>query len=189
MTPAEIFAATQNLATDIFSAFTAFQKDHANTNTLALIGIRTGGDELMRRIVNELNQKIPNQTQGGSPLEIFQGTLDITLYRDDAHQTLELDAPLLRATNVDFSIEGIFTVLVDDVLYTGRTVRAALEALNDFGRPACVQLAVLVDRGGHQLPISADFVGKTFAVKPSHQVEVVLSKSIDDTDKVIVFPR
>ena len=206
MTPAEIQTAVEQLAQDILASFESFKEAHPGTHKLALIGIRTGGDELMRRVtkIMKMDPRMPARRslgEGGREDDrgmdprlcgedrVLEGSLDITLYRDDAHQTLELDAPLLRATDVNFSIENVFTVLVDDVLYTGRTVRAALEALNDFGRPACVKLAVLVDRGGKQLPIAADFVGKAFDVKPSHQVEVVLSDSSDMEDAVVVSPR
>lgn len=183
LTPSQISEAIEKLAKEIAASFEIFKAVYPDTK-LALIGIRTGGDELMRRIVRTLRVD-PRLNHAA----ILEGSLDITLYRDDAHQTLELAAPLLRATHVDFSIEGLYTVLIDDVLYTGRTVRAALEALNDFGRAASVKLAVLIDRGGKQLPIAPDFVGKTFNIDPSHQVDVVLEEPAVGRDKVVVYPR
>lgn len=135
---------------------------------LALVGIVTRGDllaaSLARRIEKIENVKVP------------VGRLDISFYRDDVEQYL---APVVHTTDIAFALEGKTVVLVDDVLYTGRTIRAAMDALMDFGRPDCIQLAVLVDRGHRELPIRADFVGKNV---PSSKDESVrfFCEPIDD---------
>ena len=123
-----------------------------STEHLALVGIRTRGDVLARRLAKQLEQ-ITNK-----PLRT--GALDITLYRDDVMRHTVGPQPLVRRTEIPFSIDDQKILLVDDVLYTGRTIRAALDALIDFGRPKEIQLIVLVDRGHRELPIKADYVGK-----------------------------
>jgi pyrimidine operon attenuation protein/uracil phosphoribosyltransferase len=115
---------------------------------VALVGLRSRGDELARRLIGCLREKRP---------DLCHGTLDITLYRDDLSKRAV--QPTVRATEIDFDLDGAFVILVDDVLNTGRTIRAALDALMDYGRPAVIRLAVLVDRGGRELPIAPDFVG------------------------------
>jgi pyrimidine operon attenuation protein/uracil phosphoribosyltransferase len=114
-----------------------------------------------------------------------QGSLDITLYRDDL-QTVG-PRPVVGATHLPWEIDGKHVVIVDDVLYTGRTVRAALDELADFGRPARIALAVLVDRGGRELPIHADVVGRSIEVPPGGRVDVLV-KEIDGRDAVIIAP-
>ena len=132
---------------------------------LALVGIRTGGLHLARRMV-----RLIGEAEGaGPPL----GAVDIALYRDDVADRVK---PAIGPTELPFAVDGVRIVLIDDVLYTGRTVRAALDALNDYGRPRAVQLAVLVDRGGRELPIQADFVGMTAATEPGDRVRVRLSE-------------
>ena len=123
-----------------------------STEHLALVGIRTRGDVLARRLAKQLEQitNVPLRT----------GALDITLYRDDVMRHTVGPQPLVRRTEIPFSIDDQKILLVDDVLYTGRTIRAALDALIDFGRPRAIQLVVLVDRGHRELPIKADYVGK-----------------------------
>ena len=115
---------------------------------VALIGLRSRGDELARRLIGGLRKTRP---------DLCHGTLDITLYRDDLSKRAV--QPTVRATEIDFNLDGAFVILVDDVLNTGRTIRAAMDALMDYGRPAVIRLAVLVDRGGRELPIAPDFVG------------------------------
>ena len=110
--------------------------------------------------------------------------MDITLYRDDL--TLVGTKPLVRETLIDFDITDMKIVLVDDVFFTGRTIRAGLNALVDFGRPAIIQLAVLVDRGHRELPIRADFVGKNIPTTKNQDVQVILGESDGKTDEVIV---
>jgi pyrimidine operon attenuation protein/uracil phosphoribosyltransferase len=142
---------------------------------LALVGIRTRGVPIARRIaqaVRDINGH-----------EIPVGSLDITLYRDDLMRHAVGPQPLVRRTEIPFSIDDRRILLVDDVLYTGRTIRAALDALIDFGRPKGIQLVVLVDRGHRELPIKADYVGKNLPTSPSESVQVRLSE-IDGRDEV-----
>ena len=133
---------------------------------LAIVGIHTGGEFLARRI-HQAMEKIEGK-------KIHIGAIDITLYRDDlSHQTTQ---PVLKATNLPFDVDDAHIVLVDDVFYTGRTIRAALDAIIDFGRPHCIQLAVLVDRGHRELPIRADYVGKNIPTAKGEFVRVRLSE-------------
>ena len=121
---------------------------------------------------------LANKSRARAPL---QGALDIALHRDDYH--LRLSAP--KSTQIAFDVSGVIVVLVDDVLFTGRTIRAALDALSDFGRPAAVQLAVLVDRGHRELPIRADYVGKNIPTSREQTVRVQLNET-DSKDEVII---
>lgn len=133
---------------------------------LAIVGIRTGGEYIGKRI-HEKIESIENRS-------INYGVIDITLYRDDLSHSAE--QPTLKGTDLPFSISGTRIVLVDDVLFTGRTVRAALDAIIDFGRPACVELAALVDRGHRELPIRADYVGKNLPSSMEDFVRVRLKE-------------
>jgi len=142
---------------------------------VALIGIRTCGVPLAERIAAEI-ERIENRL-------VSVGILDITLYRDDL-STLSYN-PIVHGTAIDFDICGKTLVLVDDVLYTGRTIRAALDALIDLGRPKAVQLAVLVDRGHKELPIRADYVGKNVPTSQKEIIEVTLSNS-DESEEVFI---
>ena len=148
-----------------------------NTDRLALVGIRTRGDVLARRLAVLLEQltKQPIRT----------GALDITLYRDDLMRHAVGPQPVVRRTEIPFSIDDQRILLVDDVLYTGRTIRAALDALIDFGRPREIQLIVLVDRGHRELPIKADYVGKNVPTSLKESVQVRLAES-DGIDEVSV---
>lgn len=145
------------------------------TEDLALIGIRTRGVPLAERLAEKI-EKIEGK-------KVPVGRLDITLYRDDL--TTLADQPVLHGTDVDFDVSGKRIILVDDVLYTGRTVRAALDAIIDIGRPYLIQLAVLVDRGHRELPIRADFVGKNV---PTSKKELILVKlkSTDHEEQVVL---
>jgi pyrimidine operon attenuation protein/uracil phosphoribosyltransferase len=145
---------------------------------LAVVGIRRGGVHLAER----LRRDIP----GRGPVPPL-GTLDIALYRDDLAE--RGSAPVVGPTDIRFPIQGRTIVLVDDVLYTGRTVRAALDELVDFGRPRRVWLAVLVDRGGRELPIAPDFVGQTVQVAADEDVEVRLREGGAPEDGVVVRRR
>jgi pyrimidine operon attenuation protein/uracil phosphoribosyltransferase len=146
------------------------------TLNLCLIGIRTRGDFLAKRI----SEKISEIEHATVPL----GTLDITLYRDDVRQKLKL--PELKRTEVHFDITDKNVVLVDDVLFTGRTIRSALDALIDIGRPTTIQLAVLVDRGHRELPISADYVGKNQPTSSKESVVVHLEE-VDGSDEILLM--
>ena len=142
---------------------------------LALVGIRTRGVPIARRIAQAIHDI------NGHDIPV--GSLDITLYRDDLMRHAVGPQPLVRRTEIPFSIDDRRILLVDDVLYTGRTIRAALDALIDFGRPKGIQLVVLVDRGHRELPIKADYVGKNLPTSPSESVQVRLSE-IDGRDEV-----
>lgn len=145
------------------------------TANLALVGIRTRGDVLARRLASAI-ERIE-----GAPVPV--GVLDITLYRDDLDR--RADRPTVARTDVPFEVAGRTVVLVDDVLYTGRTVRAALDALVDLGRPAAIQLAVLVDRGHRELPIRPDYVGKNLPTSSRERVAVRLVET-DGVDEVVI---
>jgi pyrimidine operon attenuation protein/uracil phosphoribosyltransferase len=147
------------------------------TSDLALVGIRTRGVPLARRIAHGL--KDINQT------EVPTGALDITLYRDDLMRHPVGPQPLVRRTEIPFSIDERRILLVDDVLYTGRTIRSALDALIDFGRPRSIQLIVLVDRGHRELPIKADYVGKNLPTSLKQSVQVRLQE-VDGEDEVFL---
>ncbi len=145
------------------------------TGELAVVGIRRRGVPLARRLALRLQEIEGN--------EVAVGVLDITLYRDDL--TTRTDQPIVQRTEVPFSVRERRIVLVDDVLFTGRTVRAALDALIDLGRPQMIQLAVLIDRGHRELPIRADYVGKNVPTSRRENVKVMLEE-VDGKDMVII---
>jgi pyrimidine operon attenuation protein/uracil phosphoribosyltransferase len=147
------------------------------TEDLALVGIRTRGVPLARRLARSLRD-----ITGG---DVPTGALDITLYRDDLMRQPVGPQPVVRRTEIAFSIDDRRILLVDDVLYTGRTIRAALDALIDFGRPLAIQLIVLVDRGHRELPIKADYVGKNLPTSLKQSVQVRLLE-IDGIDEVVI---
>jgi len=142
---------------------------------LALVGVRTRGVPIARRLAASLREI--------TGVDVATGALDITLYRDDLMKTAVGPQPIVRRTEIPFSIDGRHIVLVDDVLYTGRTIRAALDALIDFGRPSTIQLVVLVDRGHRELPIKADYVGKNVPTSRRETIHVRLAE-IDGRDEV-----
>jgi pyrimidine operon attenuation protein/uracil phosphoribosyltransferase len=144
---------------------------------LAIVGIRTRGVFIAKRLAKAL-QQITSEP-------VPTGALDITLYRDDLMRHAVGPQPLVRRTEIPFSIDDMKVVLVDDVLYTGRTIRAALDALIDFGRPKEIQLIVLVDRGHRELPIKADYVGKNVPTSLKESVHVKLTET-DGTDEISV---
>ena len=147
------------------------------TDDLALVGVRTRGVPIARRIARTLREITGH--------DIPTGSLDITLYRDDLMRHAVGPQPLVRKTDIQFSIDNRKILLVDDVLYTGRTTRAALDALIDYGRPKAIQLIVLVDRGHRELPIKADYVGKNLPTAPEESVQVRLLE-IDGEDEVVL---
>jgi pyrimidine operon attenuation protein / uracil phosphoribosyltransferase len=143
---------------------------------LVIVGVKTRGEHLARRIANQIKKL--------EEANIPCGFLDITLYRDDL-QTRSLENPELKGTEIPFDITDKHVILVDDVLYTGRTTRAALDELVDHGRPASIQLAVLIDRGHRELPIKADYVGKNVPTSVGEHVKVFF-KEIDGKDEVLL---
>src|SRR5262245_5920443 len=142
---------------------------------LALVGIRTRGVPLARRIARAIHEINGH--------DVPTGALDITLYRDDLMRHAVGAQPVIRRTEITFSIDDKRILLVDDVLYTGRTIRAALDALIEFGRPRAIQLIVLVDRGHRELPIKADYVGKNLPTASTQSVQVHLIE-VDGRDEV-----
>src|SRR6187455_1957386 len=144
---------------------------------LALVGVRSRGVPLARRLARSIKEITGD--------EVPTGSLDITLYRDDLMRHAVGPQPVVRRTEIPFSIDDQKILLVDDVLYTGRTVRAALDALIDFGRPRAIQLVVLIDRGHRELPIKADYVGKNLPTSLKESVQVRLLE-IDGVDEVVI---
>jgi pyrimidine operon attenuation protein/uracil phosphoribosyltransferase len=145
------------------------------TEGLALVGIRSRGVHLAERLRDKI--------RGIEGVEVPTGIMDITLYRDDLSRSKQ--QPQVKGTQIPFSIQDRQVVLVDDVLYTGRTLRAALDALMDFGRPLSVQLVVLIDRGHRELPVRADYVGKNLPTAVTESVQVRLKES-DGRDEVVI---
>jgi len=145
------------------------------TENLALVGIRSRGIHIADRIAATIRSI--------EKADVLRGIVDITLYRDDFSRAVE--TPVVRGTEIPFSVEGKKIVVVDDVLYTGRTIRAAMEAIMDFGRPGNIQLAVMVDRGHRELPIRADYVGKNVPTSKQQSVQVRLVE-MDGVDDVIL---
>jgi pyrimidine operon attenuation protein/uracil phosphoribosyltransferase len=143
---------------------------------VVLIGIRTRGEPLAERLQSLIT--------GHTGHEIQLGALDITFHRDDFRERLVV--PQIEGTHIDFSLDDKIVVLIDDVLYTGRTVRSAMEALMAFGRPKKIQLAVLVDRGHRELPIKADYVGKNIPTNEGEHVNVML-KEVDGKDAIVLM--
>jgi pyrimidine operon attenuation protein/uracil phosphoribosyltransferase len=153
------------------------ERNHGIDN-LAIVGIHTGGVFLADRI----HAKIVAHEQE----ELPRASLDITLYRDD--WSLVSQNPIVRKTDIDFQVDDKCVVLVDDVIFTGRTIRAAMDAIMDFGRPRAIQLAVLVDRGGRELPIQPDYVGMCVNVGDNERVDVLLTENTE-RDEVIVHAK
>ncbi len=168
MEAGDIRAALERLSAEIIAS-------SRDPRRLALVGIHTGGVFLANRIAEIISGRL------GVPVPL--GSLDITLYRDD--WTRLHTQPVLKGTNLPFRIDDLEVVLIDDVLFTGRTIRAALDALIDYGRPMRVQVAVLVDRDHRELPICSQFVGISLETSPEEQVNVLLAEK-DGVDKVVV---
>lgn len=169
---ADVRRVVEALAASVAAAFPADQP-------LSIVGVLTRGETLADRVTSLLHAR--------GFAQIGRGVLDVTLYRDDLSDAG--GKPLVRPTEINFDIDDKPMLLVDDVLFTGRSVRSALNALTDFGRPSVIRLAVLVDRGGRELPIQADFVGLTLKdVPPDHRVNVRLMET-DGKDEIVVEPR
>jgi pyrimidine operon attenuation protein/uracil phosphoribosyltransferase len=144
---------------------------------LAVVGIRSRGEVLGQRLSSRLTEELGR--------DVPCGTLDITLYRDDLNSPQSSAQPQVRTTEIGFDIDDKIVILFDDVLYTGRSTRAAMDALRDLGRPKAIKLAVLVDRAGRELPIQADYAGYKADVAPGELVQVFLSES-DGKEEVII---
>jgi pyrimidine operon attenuation protein/uracil phosphoribosyltransferase len=151
--------------------------DNHNISDFAVIGIQSKGVFLAKRIISEIVN-----LAGVRESKILFGTLDITLHRDDL-DNFESDMPIIKDTDIPFDLSKKNIILIDDVLYTGRTVRAALDVLTDFGRPKSIQLAVLVDRGFRELPIEAKYVGVKYESKKFIKVDC---KEVDGEDKIFI---
>lgn len=165
----------QDIENALQSLASALVAKHGACETLALVGIQRRGVDLSLRLASIMEKLL------GHP--VLTATLDITLYRDD--WTTLSQKPSVRPTHFPFAVEDKQLVLVDDVLYSGRTIRAALEALSDFGRPAKVELLVLVDRGNRELPIHADYVGLNVETSPKDRVDVLLVER-DGVDEALL---
>ncbi|MCK5229182.1 MAG: bifunctional pyr operon transcriptional regulator/uracil phosphoribosyltransferase PyrR [Desulfobulbaceae bacterium] len=155
-------------------ALQILEQNHG-VDSLALIGIHTGGVPLADRIQNIIHAR--------EGMNIPVGSLDISLYRDD--WSLVSQSPIVKTTNIPFSVEGQILILVDDVVFTGRTIRAAMDAIMDFGRPRAIQLAVLVDRGGRELPIQPDYTGLNVSVCANEHVHVLLKETSEYEDVIL----
>lgn len=153
------------------------ERNHGVTG-LAIVGIHTGGVYLAQRLKQQIEER--------EEVTLPSGNLDITLYRDD--WSLISQNPIVKKSDIGFLLEDKRVVLVDDVIFTGRTIRAAMDAIMDFGRPLSVQLAVLIDRGGRELPIQPDYVGMTVSAAPNERVDVLLAEK-DERDAVILAKR
>lgn len=151
---------------------------HKGTENLVIVGIKTRGEFLAQRIVENIKRF--------EHVDVPFGTLDITLYRDDRHDSALNQDPVLTGTNIPVGLEGKHVILVDDVLFTARTVRAAMDAIMDLGRAKRVTVAVLVDRGHRELPIRADYIGKNIPTALDEQVAVHLVE-VDGEDKVLLL--
>ena len=145
---------------------------------LSIVGIHTGGVFLAKRIKDRIEER--------EKVTLPSGNLDITLYRDD--WSLISQNPIVKKSDIGFLLEDRQVVLVDDVLFTGRTIRAALDAIMDYGRPLSIQLAVLIDRGGRELPIQPDYVGMAVAAEAGERVDVLLEEK-DGRDEVVLSRR
>lgn len=151
------------------------ERGHGTAN-LALVGIRSRGVYIAQRL-----RAILHDIEGGEPIPF--GVVDITLYRDDLDRRMQ--NPVVQGTKIEFDVDGRRLLIVDDVLFTGRTIRAAMDAIIDFGRPQAIQLAVLVDRGHRELPIRADYVGKNIPTARYEEVAVRLAEA-DGIDEVLI---
>lgn len=168
----------ENIRRALYRLSHEITEHNSGTDNLILVGIRTRGVPLSNRLAQLIKEH--------EGVQLPVGALDITFYRDDL--SLISPQPVLHRTEIPEKLSGKKIILVDDVLYTGRTVRAALEALTDLGRPAAIQLAVLIDRGHRELPIRADYVGKNVPTSKRESVQAKL-KEIDGVDEVIIIEK
>ena len=154
------------------------EHNHKHHDDIVLVGVKSRGDILAHRIAKNLEQ-IEN-------IDVDVGAIDVTLYRDDIN--LHESQIQINSTEIPFDITGKWVILVDEVLYTGRTVRAAMDALMDFGRPAAIQLATLIDRGHRELPIASDYVGKNVPTSQKEFVRVQLAEE-SEVDSAVIYER
>ena len=168
-------------AQDISRALTRIAHEILERNggaqEIALVGMHTRGVPLAKRLVQSI--------QEFEGFLVPLGSLDIVLYRDDLSRRIR---PLIRPSDIDFQVENKRIILIDDVLFTGRTIRAAMDALNDFGRPSQIQLGVLVDRGHRELPIRPDYVGKNVPTSSNQEIDVLLEET-DGLDEVVLVAK
>ena len=168
MSAEDIALALQRIALQIL-------ENNHDVEKIAVVGIHTCGVFLADRLVNIIHEN--------SKIKVDSGSLDITLYRDD--WSLISQSPVVKQTDIVFAVEGKNLILVDDVVYTGRTIRAAMDAIMDYGRPESIQLASLVDRGGRELPIQPDYIGLATSVRENERIRVVM-KELGGADEVII---
>jgi len=173
----EIILDGEQIESTLRSLAETIAADAAEANDLTIIGVRSRGEILAERLAGHLAGEL------GQPVPC--GTLDITLYRDDLNSPRGTTQPQVRTTEIGFDIDDKTVILVDDVLYTGRSARAAMAALIDLGRPKAIRLAVLVERAGREVPIQADYVGHRAEVGPGQSVQVSLIES-DGKNEVVV---
>lgn len=174
----EVLLSSDKIADCITALVDEIISQTSRTDKIAIIGIRSRGEILAKRISDMLSKKLGEQ--------VLSGTLDITLYRDDLNNPHGLEQPVVRSTEIGFDVDNTIIILVDDVLYTGRSTRAAMDALMDLGRPKVIRLAVLVERTGRELPIAADFVGYKIDLPAGKSVQVNFVES-DGKDRVIIL--
>jgi pyrimidine operon attenuation protein/uracil phosphoribosyltransferase len=174
---AEVTTLVERMAIDVYQ-----QVD--NINNIALVGIKSRGDKLALRLQKLLHNKMKRALVDYSPIPL--GALDINFYRDDLKQNY--DTPKVNGTEIDFDVAGKHLILVDDVFYTGRTVRAALDAIFERGRPAKISMLTLIKRPGRELPVLPEFIGLSLHVTNNEYVKVELSE-VEGVDCVSVFPR
>lgn len=174
----KVLLSSDKIADCITALADAIISQSSGVGSVAVVGVRSRGEILAKRLADRLSKSLKT--------EIPCGTLDITLYRDDINDPHGSGQPFVRSTEIGFDISEKTIILVDDVIYTGRSTRAAMDALMDLGRPKAIRLAVLVDRIGRELPIAADFVGFKVDLPPEETVEVNFTES-DGQDRVIVI--
>lgn len=168
MNAEDIHLALQRIALQIL-------ENNHDANKIAVVGIHTCGVFLADRLVNIIAEQ--------SKVKVDSGSLDITLYRDD--WSLISQSPVVKQTDIVFAVENKTLILVDDVVYTGRTIRAAMDAIMDYGRPESIQLAALVDRGGRELPIQPDYTGLITSVRENERIRVVMKEKAE-VDEVTI---
>jgi len=184
VTPAKLLLDDESIGRTLSRIAHEIIERNDDLEAVALVGIHTRGVPLAQRLRRLVEER--------SGEELALGQLDITFHRDDVHvragQAPRRPQPLVRDTKLEFELEGRTVILVDDVLYTGRTIRAAIDALFEYGRPNRVQLAVLADRGHRELPIRPDYVGKNLPTTHGERVQVELVE-VDEVDRVLLIPE